>query len=147
MIRNEGEYRLAAGRLAEEAGRIAGQERLLRERGLTAEQVKAALDPLRSFHLQLREEVDAYERLRRGEFGPLQNLGGLGRLLVSLRVFRGVSQRGLADRLGTHESQVSRDERNEYRGVTLERAGRVLEALGAELTTTVDAAAKDAAVA
>ena len=137
MIRNENEYRAAAGRLAEEAGRIAEQERVLRERGLTNEQLKNVLDPLRSFHLQLREEVAAYERLRRGEFDPLQNLGGLGRLLVSLRVHKGVSQRELAERLGTHESQVSRDERNEYRGVTLERAGRVLEALGAELTTTV----------
>ena len=77
----------------------------------------------------------------------MQNLGGLGRLLVSLRVFKGVGQRELAARLGVHESQVSRDERNEYRGVTLERAGRVLEALGAELTTTVEATAADAAAA
>ena len=147
MIRNESEYQVATTRLAEEAGRIADQERALRDRGLTPEQLKNVLDPLRSFHLQLREEVGAYERLRRGEFDPVQNLGGLGRLLVSLRVFKGVGQRELAARLGVHESQVSRDERNEYRGVTLERAGRVLEALGAELTTTVEATAADAAAA
>ena len=137
MIRNENEYQVAVERLRDEATRLAEQERVLREKGLTDDQLKNALDPMRSFHLQLKEEVEAYERLRRGEFDPLQNLGGLGRLLVSLRVFRGVSQRELAERLGVHESQVSRDERNEYRGVTLERAGRVLEALGAELTTTV----------
>jgi DNA-directed RNA polymerase specialized sigma subunit len=141
MIRNENEYQVAVGRLRDEAARLAEQERVLREKGLTDEQLKNALDPMRSFHLQLKEEVEAYERLRRGEFDLLHNLGGLGRLLVSLRVFKGVSQRELAERLGVHESQVSRDERNEYRGVTLERAGRVLEALGAELTTTVQAAA------
>lgn len=147
MIRNESEYQVAVGRLRDEAARLAEQERLLRERGLTDEQLKNALDPMRSFHLQLREEVEAYERLRRGEFGELHNFGGLGRLLVSLRVFKGVSQRELAERLGVHESQVSRDERNEYRGVTLERAGRVLEALGAELTTTVEAARSESSAA
>ena len=140
MIRNESEYQVAVGRLRGEAARLAEQERLLREKGLADEQLKNALDPMRSFHLQLKEEVEAYEQLRRGEFDLLHNLGGFGRLLVSLRVFKGVSQRDLAERLGVHESQVSRDERNEYRGVTLERAGRVLEALGAELTTTVEAA-------
>jgi hypothetical protein len=36
-----------------------------------------------------------------------------------------------------HESQVSRDERNEYFGITLERAARVLDALGARLRSQV----------
>ena len=146
MIRNESEYQVGVGRLRDEAAWLADQERLLREKGLSDEQLKNALDPVRSFHRGLKEEVAAYERLRRGEFDPLMNLGGFGRLLVSLRVFKGVSQRELAERLGVHESQVSRDERNEYRGVTLERAGRVLAALGAELTTTVEAAGEPAAV-
>ena len=44
----------------------------------------------------------------------------------------------LAERLGVHETQVSRDERNEYHGVTLERANRNLEALGVEVRTVVE---------
>jgi len=48
-----------------------------------------------------------------------------------------VTQRELAERLGVHESQVSRDERNEYHGITLERAARVVDALGVEIRTTV----------
>ena len=62
---------------------------------------------------------------------------GLGRLLIALRIFQGLSQRELADKLTVHESQVSRDERNEYHGVTVERANRILEALGAELRTAI----------
>ena len=61
-----------------------------------------------------------------------------GQLLVALRVAQGISQRELAERLGVHESQVSRDERNEYHGVTLERAQRVLDALGAEVRSMVE---------
>ena len=39
---------------------------------------------------------------------------------------------------GVHETQVSRDERNEYFNVTLERASRILDALNVELRTTVE---------
>lgn len=94
-------------------------------------------DPMKSFHEQLKEEVASYERLQRGEFEELQNFHGLGRLLIALRISQGVSQRELAERLEVHESQVSRDERNEYHGVTVERANRVLEALGVQVTTRV----------
>lgn len=41
------------------------------------------------------------------------------------------------ERLGVHESLVSRDERNEYHGITLDRAARILDALGVELRSTV----------
>ena len=41
-----------------------------------------------------------------------------------------MSQREIAQRLGAGEAQVSRDERNEYHGTTIERAQRVLEAMG-----------------
>jgi len=44
----------------------------------------------------------------------------------------------LAQRLGVHESQVSRDERNEYHNITLDRAGRILDVLGVELSSHVE---------
>jgi DNA-binding Xre family transcriptional regulator len=138
MIRNEAEYREAVGRIAEEKQRLAAQERTLVSMGLGPDEVKRAIDPIRSFHLQLEEEVASYERLRRGEFEEIRNLRGLGHLLIALRIARGMTQRELAERLGVNESQVSRDERNEYRGITLERATRVLEALDAQLRTTVE---------
>ena len=93
---------------------------------------------MESFHLQLQEEVAGYERLKRGEFEELDNLRGLGHLLISLRIAQGLSQRELAKRLNVHESQVSRDERNEYFGVTLERAVKVLDALNVRLHATVE---------
>jgi transcriptional regulator with XRE-family HTH domain len=58
-------------------------------------------------------------------------------MLIAVRIAQGVSQRELATRLDVHESQVSRDERNEYFGITLERAARVLDALGARLRSQV----------
>lgn len=138
MIRNETEYGEAVSRLRDEEARLAEQKAKLVEMGLVPEDVERALDPFRSFHLQLREEVEYYERLRRGEVGALQNLHGLGQMLVGLRIARGLTQRQLAELLGVHESQVSRDERNEYHGLTVERASRILDALRVRLDSRIE---------
>jgi DNA-binding Xre family transcriptional regulator len=133
MIRNENEYKEAVRRLAEEEQRIAAQTQKLKDMGLTAEQVKRGIDPFLSFHLQLREEVEDYERLKRREVREVQNLRGIGHMLISIRIATGISQRELAEKLGVNESQVSRDERNEYHGITLDRAAKIMEALEAEV--------------
>ena len=59
-------------------------------------------------------------------------------MLISARIAQGMSQRELARRLEVHESQVSRDERNEYFGITLERAVKILDALNVRLHTKVE---------
>src|SRR6202521_1428847 len=138
MIRNETEYQEASARLAEERNRLAEHRTRLKEAGLSDEEVKHVIDPVESFHLQLKEEVESYERLKRGEFDELENLRGLGHLLIALRSAQGISRRDLARRLDVHESQVSRDERNEYFGITLERAIKILDALNVRLRTTVE---------
>lgn len=138
MIRNETEYQEASTRLADERNRLADHRARLKEAGLSEEEIKRVIDPMESFHLQLKEEVESYERLKRGEFEELENLRGLGQLLISIRIAQGISQRELAKRLNVHESQVSRDERNEYFGVTLERTVKILDALNVRLHTTVE---------
>ena len=145
MIRNENEYREAVRRLDEEKARFDQHQDRLMSMGLSADEVKTALDPMRSFHEQLKEEVESYERLKRGEMAELMNLHGLGLTLVGLRIALGLSQRELAERLGIHESQVSRDERNEYHGITVERAARVLDALGVRLISAFEQPISNAA--
>ncbi len=147
MIHSEKEYREAVERIAQEKDRLARQEAELKSMGLGPAEVKRALDPMLSFRQQLEEEVQSYERLKRGEFDEISNLRGLGQLLVSLRIARGLTQRQLAEKLGVHETQVSRDERNEYRGITLERAARIMEALGAEVRSRVELSEKELHVA
>jgi ribosome-binding protein aMBF1 (putative translation factor) len=138
MIRNEAEYQEASARLTNERNRLTEHRARLKETGLSDEEIKRVIDPMESFHLQLKEEVESYERLKRGEFEELENLRGLGHLLISLRIAQGMSQRELARRLDVHESQVSRDERNEYFGITLERAIKILDALNVRLHTKVE---------
>jgi ribosome-binding protein aMBF1 (putative translation factor) len=135
MIRTELGYRQTLQRIEQSEQAFRDEEQRLQARGLTAPQAKRALEPSRVFYEQLLSEVRAYERMKRGEFDELQTLAGLGRLLIAARIASGLSQRELAERLGVHESQVSRDERTDYAGVTVERAGRILDALGVQTTT------------
>ena len=140
MIRSETEYQEAVKRLTDEEARLKAQRGELKKLDLSQAEIKRAMDPLQSFHEQLKEEVGSYERLRRGEFEEVTNFEGMGRLLIALRISQGLSQRELAERLGVHESTVSRDERNEYHGITLERTAKVLAALGVTLSTSVQSA-------
>jgi len=135
MIRTDAEYQEVRARLLEERRRLSEHEARMKEMDLSAPERKRALDPLQSFSAQLEEEMEAYERAQRGSFESTTNLRGLGRLLIGARIYRGLSQRELAALLRVHESQVSRDERNEYGSITVERASRILEALGVELVS------------
>jgi ribosome-binding protein aMBF1 (putative translation factor) len=135
MIRNDKEYEEAVRRLTDEKQRLGQQKAKLKEMNLSADEIKRALDPMRSFHLQLAEEVESYERLKRGEFAEVRNLRGIGQLLIAARISQGISQRELAQRLDVNESQVSRDERNEYHGITIERAARILDVLGIDVVS------------
>ena len=129
MIRNESEYGKAVQRIMDEEKRLDAHRDALSKEGLASEQIKRALDPILSFHFQLKEEIESYERLNRGDLGELSNFHGLGTTLIGLRIALGLTQREFARRLGVDETQVSRDERNEYHGITVDRATQILDAL------------------
>lgn len=138
MIRNEKEYIEMQKRLESDRKFLQIQKDSLIEMGLTEEQIARAMAPALSFYEQLKEEVEYYEKIKRGEFEAIQNLEGLGRTLIGIRIALGISQKELAQKLNVSEGQISKDERNEYHGITLEKAQRILDALGVTLTTRVE---------
>ena len=129
MIRTQAEYELARQRLANDVNIMSEQQKRLAELGLGPEEVARGMEPATSFHAQLAEEVEAYERMVRGEIEPISDLQEIGRILIGLRIAQKLTQRQLAERLNVSESQVSRDERNDYHGITVERAQRIIDAL------------------
>ena len=138
MIRSESEYQEALRRVEHDREIARQQHEALGAAGLSPEEIDHALQPLRSFQAQLQEEVAWYESVRRGTLPPIRRLTDLGRLLTALRIAQGLTQRQLAEQLNVAESVVSRDERNEYHGITIERAQRILDALGVSTVTQVD---------
>jgi DNA-directed RNA polymerase specialized sigma subunit len=138
MIRSEKEYREAVERLRKDEEVLTLQREKLEGLGLAEEEVHRALEPMLSFHAQLEEEIEWYERVRRRDFGVIRDLSAVGTLLIAMRIANGLSQKELAERLGVSEAQVSRDERNEYHGITVDRAQKVLDAMGETLASRVE---------
>jgi len=138
MIRNEREYQEAVRRLKDDDTFLIAQRHTLQELALGPDEIERAMGPALSFHAQLVEEVEWYERVRRRDFETIHSLTAIGRLLIAARIANGLTQQELADRLGVSATQVSRDERNEYHGITVERAQLILDRLGERLTARLD---------
>ncbi len=135
MIRSEREYKEALEQLEQDEGVIALQKENFEGLGLSEEEVRRALEPMLSFRIQLEEEAEWYERVRRRNFGVIRDLSAVGTLLIALRIANGLNQKELAERLSVSEAQVSRDE---YHGITVDRARRVLDTMGETLTSHVE---------
>lgn len=138
MIKTDKEYNEAKQRLQSEKQMIEDQHTKLKAAGLTKDQLHLALDPLASFALQLEEEIQEYERLMRGNFEDIVNLNGIGRALIALRISKGLKQNELAAKLGVKESQVSRDEANEYHGASIEKIQKILNVMGVTTITKIN---------
>ena len=134
MIRNDREYQEARRRIDDDQRFISQQRQALEDMGLTPAEVERGMEPALSFHVSLAEEVTWYERVCKRDFDTISSLRAIGRVLIAARIASGVTQQELATRLGVTAAQVSRDERNEYHGVTVDRAQSILDALGETLT-------------
>jgi DNA-binding XRE family transcriptional regulator len=142
MIKTETEYRLTKQRIDQSReANIKMREQLIAE-GLTVEEIERVMEPTLAFQAQFIEEVEWYERVRAGDLSPIRNLNQLGQILIGLRIASGLTQKELAERLEVSESLVSRDEKNDYHGISVERAQRILDALGGQATVVVVPAAK-----
>lgn len=138
MIKTDAAYKQAVEKLEDDLKFIEKQKKSLEEMGLTEEQIEKAIEPTRSFHEQLKEEVEYYEQIKRGEFEPIINLNTIGKTLIACRIYLGMSQKKLAEKLGVSTAQVSRDERNEYYGATIEKIQKVMDAMGIVSKTEIN---------
>lgn len=129
MIRNEIEYQEALRRIKEDEEVMHLRRQEFQDMGLDDEQMQRAMAPLITFHKQLLDELDWYDRVKRGDIQTLMRITDLGKGLIALRIASGLTQRDLAQRLGINESQISRDERNDYHGITIDRAQRIIDAI------------------
>jgi len=91
-----------------------------------------------SFRLGIEEEIREYENIKKGQIPDyLYSIENLGLLLIALRIRKGWTQSRLAKELGVAASQVSRDENNDYYGVSLSTIKKILKALDVELKINI----------
>ena len=133
MLRTEQEYKVAKAQLSKLNELSEKQREKFKAKGYAAKEVENLMAPTITYARQTVEEIEFYEQLLAGKVPAVSSFSSAGQLLVATRIAKKWTQRDLAQALGVSEAVVSRDERNEYHAVTIEKAQRVAEALGAEV--------------
>ncbi len=139
MIKNEKQYRITKAqvrRFQDALTELAGQSRPSRiGPRLWEAQRQAAQSQLE----ELQEQVEAYERLQLGKSKAvvLEAVEDLPRALIRARIASGMTQEGLARRLGLKAQQVQRYEATEYDSASFARICRVVQALGLRMPKAV----------
>lgn len=133
MMKTDKEYELAKKQLSKLTELYATQLRELKNKGLSDKEAKSSLSSSWTYAMQCKEEVELYEKLKRGELPPMEHFSSKGKYFVAARIAKGMTQRELAEKLGVKESAVSRDERNEYHGMSVQKMDKLLHALNLKM--------------
>ena len=143
MLRTDRDYQAALTDCEEAAARLAALRTSLEDRGYSADTLEDLLDSETAFVAQIQSMIDVYQRARVNRDIGQVSLSAVGFMLIQMRTAAGLTQHELAVRLGVSDSLVSRDERNDYHGITVERAARIADALGWAIVLTAAPATQD----
>ena len=139
MIKNEKQYRItkAQARRFEEA--LAEVDRQERPAHITPRLWQAQRDAAESQLQELQEQLDAYERLHIGKSKELvlEAVEDLPKTLIRARIASGMTQEGLAHRLGVKTQQIQSYEATEYESASFARIRKVVQALGLRMPKPV----------
>jgi DNA-binding transcriptional regulator YiaG len=132
MIKNEKQYRITkaqARRFEEALAELARQER---PSNITLRLWQAQRDAAASQLQDLQGQIDAYELLHLGKSKELvlEAVEDLPKTLIRARIASGMTQEGLAHRLGVKTQQIQRYEATEYESASFARVVKVVQALG-----------------
>jgi ribosome-binding protein aMBF1 (putative translation factor) len=132
MIKNEKQYRITKAqvrRFRDALAELAGRARPV---NVSPRLWRAQREAAESQVEELREQVEAYERLHVGGSMAvvLDGVEDLPKALIRARIAAGMTQEGLARRLGVKAQQVQRYEATEYGSASFARILKVVEALG-----------------
>jgi transcriptional regulator with XRE-family HTH domain len=133
MIRSEAEYERLTREQEQITEAIDLQVGSWRVEGKSDEQIARLRQPLDRYLEWVMAEVAEYNRFLSGDLPVVRRLSEIGRLLIAARIAARITQKSLAERLGVSKAMVSRDELNEYHGVRVDRAERILRELGVNL--------------
>ena len=132
MIKNEKQYRITKAQVRRFRDAIADLAAQDRPSNVSARLWEAQREAARSQMKELREQVEAYERLSAGRSREvvLEAVEDLPNALIRARIAAGMTQEGLARRLGVKPQQVQRYEATGYESASFARILRVVQALG-----------------
>lgn len=139
MIKNEKQYRISKAQVRRFEDALAELGAQKRPANITPRLWQAQREAAESQLQDLREQVDVYERLHWGKDKQLmlEAVEDLPKTLIQARIASGMTQEGLALRLGLKTQQVQRYEATEYESASFARIRKVVEALGLRIPKPV----------
>jgi len=139
VIKNEKQYRITKAqvrRFQDALAELAGRKRPSNvSPRLWVAQRQAAQSQMK----ELQEQVEGYERLHVGKSKEvvLEAVEDLPQALIRARIGAGLTQAGLARRLGVKPQQVQRYEATDYEKASFSRILKVVQALGLTMPKAV----------
>jgi HTH-type transcriptional regulator/antitoxin HigA len=96
-------------------------------------------DPLVCFLEDLEFEINEYKQIKNGVIPEyLLSIKNIGELLIVLRISKGWTQKELGLKLNMKQSQVARNERNEYYGMSLSNLLKILNVFEVDLQLSIN---------
>ncbi|WP_407332504.1 helix-turn-helix transcriptional regulator [Enterovibrio sp. 27052020O] len=101
--------------------------------------VQAQINALTFQRDDLISEIEEYEQLLSGEFAvfDVDNIAKLPKALIRSRIYLGLTQKDLAEKLGMKEQQIQRYENTEYSSASFTTLLSVIDALDLKITEDV----------
>jgi ribosome-binding protein aMBF1 (putative translation factor) len=132
MIKNEKQYRITKAQLRRFEEALAELARQDRPSNISPRLWQAQRDAAESQLRELQEQINAYECLHVGKSKELvlEAVEDLPKTLIRARIASGMTQEGLAHRLGVKTQQIQRYEATEYESASFARVLKVVQALG-----------------
>lgn len=139
MIKNEKQYRITKAQVRRFQDAIAELASQARPANISPRLWAAQRQAAHSQMEELQEQVEAYERLHvsKSKEVILDSVEDLPKALIRARIASGMTQEGLARRLGVKPQQVQRYEATEYESASFARILKVVQALGLSMPKPV----------
>lgn len=86
--------------------------------------------------VHLKSEIEEYEKMKKTPLPKVlraHNVSEISHHLVRLRLARGITQAGLAARIKCKQSDISRMEREDYQGYTINQLKKIAAGLDAKI--------------
>lgn len=139
MIKNEKQYRITRAQVRRFEDALTELAKESRPANITPCLWQAQHDGAASQLQDLRDQVNAYEQLHLGRDKGLvlEAVEDLPKTLIRARIASGMTQEGLASRLGVKTQQVQRYEATDYQSASFARICRVVRTLGLRIPKPV----------
>jgi HTH-type transcriptional regulator/antitoxin HigA len=140
MIQNERQYKVTQTKLKElEQASININ---FSDRNLHPRQALSQKKSYEKLIDRLKQEITEYEELKSGRIKTLQieDINDLPIALIKARIALGMTQKELAEKIGTQEQQIQRYEADRYGAISFDRLMKVALALGMSLKGTMQIA-------